>query len=104
MLDAEVASSPRRGPILRGLLRLLELRATRAEFSPFAAQRVERLAPQVFVVRRGSGQGLLCLTNLTTERVDLPGVSGHDLISGERYDQVMMEPYGRLWLENCPPQ
>ncbi|MBK8448234.1 MAG: DUF3459 domain-containing protein [Micropruina sp.] len=86
------------------MLRLLELRATRAEFSPFAAQRVERLAPQVFVVRRGSGQGLLCLTNLTTERVDLPGVSGHDLISGERYDQVMMEPYGRLWLENCPPQ
>lgn len=98
-LAADVASGTRRGPILRGLLHLLRVRAGRPEFSPFAAQRVVRLDPRVFAVRRGQGDGVLALVNVTGESVHLPGVRGRDLLTGREHPQVTLGPYAHLWLE-----
>jgi sucrose phosphorylase len=99
-LAQELAASPRRSGMLEGLRTLLEARRTQPAFSPFADQRVERLDPRVFAVRRapGTDHEVLAVVNVSAEAVALPAVAGRDLFSGEDVEGLELAPFGYAWV------
>lgn len=105
VLDADVlaeqlASSPRRDGMLEGLRRLLEVRRGLRAFSPFADQIVERLDSRAFVVRRaaGSAEEVIAAVNVSDEPVELPSLSGWDVLSDRQVEGLALEPFGFAWL------
>ena len=102
-LDAELRDDPRRRGVLTGLGALLDVRRRHEAFSPFGAQRVERLDDRVFAVRRGEGTGdeLLCVTNVTADEVPLE-VRGTDVITGALVDPLVLGPWGCAWVRPDP--
>jgi glycosidase len=99
-LAVDLADDPRRRSVFTGLRHLLDVRRRHPAFSPFGTQRVELLDDRVFAVRRGAGTGdeLLCLTNVTGETVPLPGVQGHDVLTGVRAASLVLAPWGSAWV------
>jgi glucosylglycerate phosphorylase len=102
-LDAELRDDARRRGVLTGLGALLDVRRRHEAFSPFGAQRVERLDDRVFAVRRGEGTGdeLLCVTNVTADEVPLE-VRGTDVITGALVDPLVLGPWGCAWVRPDP--
>ncbi|MGN8554168.1 UNVERIFIED_CONTAM: alpha-amylase family glycosyl hydrolase [Microbacterium sp. SLM126] len=99
-LAAQLGTSQRRAGMLEGLRRLLEVRRGLPAFSPFADQTVERLDPRAFVVRRASGtpEEVVAVINVSDEIVELPALSGRDVLSGREVTALRLEPFGFAWL------
>ncbi|MBL0887510.1 DUF3459 domain-containing protein [Myceligenerans sp. I2] len=86
-LADELRHDPRRRGILNGLKRLLTIRAGQPAFSPFAQQRILDLDERVFAVeRRCDRQIIRAVVNVSSEPVDVPGISGWDLLTESRVD------------------
>ena len=51
------------------------------------------------VRRRGAGQILVCVTNVTVETVPLPALTGRDVITGEPVEPLVLGPYGFAWVQ-----
>lgn len=99
-LARELGTSPRRRGMLEGLRTLLAARRELPAFSPFADQRVERFDPRVFVVRRAAGtpDEVVAAINVSDEAVELPALSGTDVLSGREVERVVLEPFGFAWV------
>jgi sucrose phosphorylase len=107
VLDADrlvhdLEHDPRRHDVYTGMRRLLRLRKAQPALSPYADQRVERLDDRVLALRRASGtpDELLCVTNVTGETVELPEVSGYDVVSGGWVDHLVLSPWSFAWLRS----
>ena len=98
--SVELAEDPRRRAVFVGMRHLLDVRRQHEAFSPFGAQQVEHLDDRVFAVRRAAGttHELLCVTNVTGERVPLPDVSGTDVLTGLDVAPLALEPWGYAWV------
>ena len=96
---------PRRREVFTRMRRLLRLRRTQPALSPYADQRVERLDDRVLVLRRaaGSPDELLCVTNVTGGSVELPQVSGYDVVTEGWVDDLVLPPWGFAWLRRGGP-
>ncbi|MDL5350982.1 sugar phosphorylase [Microbacterium sp. zg-YB36] len=99
-LRAEVSSSPRRAGMLQGLRGLLAARRGLPGLSPFAAQRVERLDERVVVIRRAAGtpDEVVAVTNVSGDHLELPALSGTDVLTGIHHHGVRLGPHGYAWL------
>ena len=108
VLDADelveaLATDGRRRRVFGGLAHMLRTRARQRAFSPYGEQEVLDLDRRVFAVRRrAGGQDLLCVTNVTGDHVPLPGVAGHDVLTGSSVQSPVLEPRSYLWLEERP--
>jgi sucrose phosphorylase len=105
MLDAdqlgvELQHDTRRHAVFAGISRLLEVRGQHAAFAPYGSQHVENHDHRAFVARRavGTPDEIVCATNVTSDRVTLPRLSGTDVISGEEFSPLVLPPYGFAWL------
>ncbi|MGW9159335.1 alpha-amylase family glycosyl hydrolase [Microbacterium sp. NPDC055665] len=100
LLAEDLATRGRRSGMLEGLRRMLATRRNVAGFSPFAAQQVERLDERVFAVRRAAGTAdeVLAIVNVSSEAVELPSLSGRDLLTGTWHDRLVLAPFGYAWL------
>jgi sucrose phosphorylase len=110
VLDADrlvhdLEHEPRRREVFTGMRRLLRLRRTQPALSPYADQSVERLDDRVLALRRGTGtpDELLCVTNVTDEPVDLPGISGYDVVTAAWVDALVLPAWGFAWLRSNEP-
>lgn len=101
VLMAELASDTRRRLVFEGIKHMLAKRSEHAAFNPYEAQEVLRLDPRVFAVRRGQGTGdeLLCLTNVAGQEVAVEDVSGTDVLTGARRDHLVLAPFEYVWLK-----
>jgi glucosylglycerate phosphorylase len=101
-LDVELAEDQRRRAVFDGMRHLLDVRRRHEAFSPFGAQQVEHLDDRVFAVRRAAGtpHELLCVTNVTGERVPLLDVSGTDVLTGLDVVPLTLEPWGYAWVSS----
>ncbi|MFG6402115.1 alpha-amylase family glycosyl hydrolase [Microbacterium sp. P04] len=104
LLAEELSASPRRSGMLEGLRHLLETRRTLPALSPFAAQSIEHLDERVFAVRRapGTADELLAVVNVSGHEVALPGLRGTDVVTGRSMEQVLLAPFGYVWLRVEP--
>ncbi len=101
-LALDLVADPRRAGMFGGLRRLLGVRRAQPALSPFAAQQALDLDDRVFAVRRtGGGQTLVCVTNVTSQTVTLPAVSGFDVVSGEGAETLKLGPYGFAWIQTA---
>jgi glycosidase len=101
LLSAEIESSPRRRGMLEGLRHLLSVRRGLPGFSPFAEQAVEEHDERVLVVRRAAGTAdeVVAVVNVSGDSVDVPALSGIDVLTGTRHDDgVRLPPHGYAWL------
>ncbi len=104
-----------RAKVFQRLIHLLEIRASQPAFNPYGRQQVLDIDGRVFAVRRispGGEQGLLCLQNISTQKVtlplnqlDLPQLDGHPvdlvanvLISPHEDDHLKLHPYQTIWI------
>jgi glycosidase len=99
-LAAELQDDPRRRAVFAGIGRLLKVRGQHAAFSPYGSQQVENYDRRTFVVRRAAGthDEIVCATNVTSDHVTLPALTGVDVISGEEFRPLVLQPYGFAWL------
>lgn len=99
-LTAELAEVPRRHVVFEGLRDLMAVRRTQPAFSPFASQQVEHLDPRVLVIRRAAGTGdeVMAVTNVSGQPVELPGVHGVDLVTGEPVAGLRLGPNDFAWV------
>jgi sucrose phosphorylase len=99
-LGEELRTDPRRRAVFDGLGRLLRTRAAQPGLAPDASQAVELLDPRVFAVRRAAGtpDELVCVTNVTGDRVRLADVSGTDVLTGDVVAPLVLGPYGYAWV------
>jgi sucrose phosphorylase len=109
VLDADVligqlSTDERRGLVFSGLLHLMRVRREQPALTPYGTQQVEDLDARVFAVRRGDGtpDELLCLANVTADRVLLEDVRGTDVLSGAEVDPLELGPYGFAWVRPAP--
>lgn len=102
-LAAELETSPRRRGMLDGLRSLLALRRSLPGFSPFADQHVEQMDDRAFVVRRAADTAdeVVAAINVSEEVVELPDVSGLDVISDQVVDGLRLEPFGYAWVRTA---
>jgi len=96
----ELAADERRSTVFTGIKNMLTVRAQHPAFSPYGPQQVERLDPRVFAVRRGMGtdDDILCIANVTDELVDLPTVSGVDVLTDRSHQGLTLPAYGYAWI------
>lgn len=100
VLAHELDTDLRRAGMFDGLRHLLAVRRDQPALSPAAAQETLDLDDRVFAVRRsGGGQTLVCVTNVTSQTVLLPILSGLDVVSGERVHPLVLGPYGFAWVQ-----
>ncbi len=99
-LARELREDPRRRRIFDGLRHLLDVRRGHAAFSPFGTQRVDLLDDRVFALRRGEGTAdeLRCITNVSGDEVELPGVGGFDVLTDSRVDPLVLGPWQSAWV------
>jgi sucrose phosphorylase len=91
---------PRRKAIFAGLAAMLETRRSQPAFSPYGTQDVVESDPRVLVLRRGAGttDEIVCVTNVTGEPVELPGISGTDVITGKEHWPLRLPAFGYAWV------
>ncbi len=91
---------PRRKAIFAGLAAMLETRRRHPAFSPYGTQLVEESDPRVLVLRRGAGTSdeIVCVTNVTGEAVELPGITGTDVITGHEHRPLRLPAFGYAWV------
>lgn len=96
----ELATDERRSIVFSGIKHMLTVRSRHPGFSPYEPQRVERLDPRVFALRRGMGteDDILCITNVTDELVALPSVSGVDILTDQTHQELALPAYGYSWI------
>lgn len=96
----ELASQERRSTVFNGIKNMLSVRSRHRAFSPYGPQQVERLDPRVFAVRRGMGteDDILCISNVTDELVNLPTVSGVDILTDQSHQGLALPAYGYAWI------
>jgi len=106
VLDAEqlvrgLTTDQRRRTVFTGIKHLLAVRRQHPAFSPYSPQQVERLDTRVFAVRRGvdTPDETLCVANVTDELVELPAVSGVDVLSGRTHQGLTLPAYGYAWIQ-----
>ncbi len=102
-LERELADpTGRRSKIFARFAELLRVRGQHTAFHPHAAQTILQEDARVFTVRRSSGaEQLLCLHNVTGERVRarLPEGTARNLFSGQQErGKVELAPYEIAWL------
>lgn len=99
-LREELQQSGRRSGMLEGVRAMLAVRRGVAAFSPFAAQKIDRLDERVLVVRRAAGTDdeVVAVVNVSDETVPLESLRGTDLLTGERHDGLLLPPFGYVWL------
>jgi len=99
-LGEELATNVRRRLMRDGISHLLAVRGRHPAFSPYQPAKVERLDPRVFALRRGTGTAddVLCLANVSDETVELPQVSGVDVLTNQKHAPVTLPPYGYAWI------
>jgi len=99
-LAEELVHDVRRRAVFAGMCHLLAVRRQHPAFSPFGTQRVELLDDRLFALLRGEDteEPLLCVTNVTGDRVTLPGVSGTDVLTGDTWEELSIAPWGYAWL------
>jgi len=100
LLLHDLEHDPRRRAIFRGLYHLLDVRRRHEAFSPFGTQDVERLDDRVLALRRAArtADELLCVTNVTSDTVALPTVTGHDVLTGRACEPLILGPWGHAWV------
>lgn len=105
VLDADalmrgLTEDTRRRLVFDGLTHLMRVRREHPAFSPYGTQEVADLDDRVFAVRRGAGtpDELLCIANVTGERVTLDGVVGLDVVTGSTVSPLELAPYGFAWI------
>jgi sucrose phosphorylase len=90
-----------RGKIHSGLRRLLEFRASRPAFSPYAPQRILDAEGAVFALLRGgspSSRPVLCAQNLGERKAPL--VIPHELRPGRlEVERIELRPWETRWIE-----
>ncbi|MFB4349923.1 alpha-amylase family glycosyl hydrolase [Microbacterium sp. CR_7] len=103
-LSDELRAGGRRSGMLDGILSMLAVRRTAPGFSPFATQEIESLDDRVLVVRRAAGTDdeVVAAVNVSADAVELPSLSGTDLLTGVRHDGVTLRPFGYVWLVVSP--
>lgn len=99
-LKEELREAGRRSGMLEGLRAMLAVRRETPGFSPFAAQAVEQHDDRILVVRRAAGTGdeVVAAVNVSAQTVTLPSLRGTDLLTGEVWDGLTLEPFGYVWL------
>lgn len=100
-LLAELRTSPRRRAIFDGLTHMLRTRRGQSAFSPFADQETMHLDPRVLALRRAGATAheVLSVTNVSDRAVDLAGVRGTDVLTGEGCDGALtLPPFGFAWV------
>ena len=104
-LAEELREDPRRRAVFSGMRQLLNVRGRHEAFSPFGTQHVEPLDDRVFAVRRGGGTGdeLLCVTNVTGETITLPTVVGVDVLRDDDVEPLTLGPWGYAWVDRGEP-
>ncbi|MCR2799514.1 alpha-amylase family glycosyl hydrolase [Microbacterium sp. zg-Y818] len=104
-LRDELRSSPRRAGMLAGLRRLLAARRALPGLSPFASQVAASLDDRVVGIRRAAGTAdeVLAVANVSGDEVQLPSVSGTDVLTGIRHEGLRLGPHGYAWLVAEPP-
>lgn len=97
----QLATDERRSTIFNGIKHMLTIRSQHQAFSPYVAQRVERLDTRVFAVRRATGTGdeVLCIANVTDQQVELPTISGVDILTGQAHRGLSLPAYGYAWIQ-----
>ena len=104
-LDADVLADaldhdPRRRGMFAGLRALLAVRRDQPALAPSATQETLDLDDRVFAVRRrGGGQILVCVTNVTAETVPLRTLTGVDVLTGRPVGALALGPYGSAWVQ-----
>ncbi|AKV86948.1 alpha-amylase [Microbacterium sp. CGR1] len=103
-LREELQVSDRRAGMLDGVRAMLAVRREIAAFSPFASQHIESLDDRVLVIRRAAGtpDEVTAVVNVSDATVDLPSVSGTDLLTGTRHERLRIPPFGYVWLAVSP--
>jgi sucrose phosphorylase len=96
----ELVSDERRRTVFNGIKHMLTVRALHPAFSPYLPQCVETLDTRVFAVRRGEGteDEILCVANVTDQVVELPAVSGVDVLSNQTRHGLTLPAYGYAWI------
>ncbi|MCR2812867.1 alpha-amylase family glycosyl hydrolase [Microbacterium sp. zg.Y1090] len=105
LLRDELRSSPRRAGMLDGLRKLLAARRGLPGLSPFASQVVERLDDRVVVIRRAAGTGdeLVAVINVSGDHLQVPSLSGTDVLTGIRHEGLRLGPHGYAWIVTAGP-
>ena len=103
-LVGQLSTDERRRLVFSGLLHLMQVRREQPALTPYGTQQVEDLDPRVFAVRRGHGTAheLICLANVTADRVLLDDVRGTDVLSGDRVAPLELAPFGFAWVRPDP--
>lgn len=95
-----------RARVFGGLRSLLQVRASRAAFDPYAAQTVPDADDGVFVVERQARDGsrVLCVVNVTDaeRKWDFDGATWTVLHSSRPECPTAIPAYGILWLTSSP--
>jgi len=96
----ELATDEQRSTVFNGIKHMLAVRGGHRAFSPYGPQQVKQLDPRVFAVRRGMGTDdeILCITNVTDEPIDLPTVSGVDILTDQTRQGLTLPAYGYAWI------
>jgi glycosidase len=97
----ELATDERRSIVFDGIRHMLTVRGQHQAFSPYGPQSVERIDARVFVVRRapGTDDEVLCIANVTDQQVELPTISGVDILTGRVYQGLALPAYGYAWIQ-----
>jgi len=102
-LVTELSTPGRRRAIFEGLTHQLAVRRAHPAFSPSAGQEVHADDPRVLVIRRAPGteHEIVTAVNVSDEPVDVPGLRGRDVLTGEHHDPLHLPPYGYAWLSGA---
>ncbi len=104
-----------RAQVFQHMKHLLEVRAAQPAFNPYGRQQVLDIDRRIFAVRRvspGSGQSVICLQNISTQKVlvppnhlDLPQLGEHpvdlvaDVLMRPTIDEYLeLRPYQTIWI------
>lgn len=101
-LYEELETSNYRKIIFNGITKLIEIRQNEKSFNPYGNQEVVELSDKLFSLRRTyEDESILAITNLSNEEVTVKvGVSGLDLISNKKVNQVLkVSPYQSMWIK-----
>jgi len=96
----ELGTDERRSTVFNGIKHMLTVRSQHQAFSPYGPQHVERLDTRVFALRRGMGTDdeILCIANVTDQQVELPTVSGVDVLTDQTHQGLTLPAYGYAWI------